>query len=215
MRVLFPWLAAAGVLAGCLSGSHAYLKLSSDYGMPAEYSEAEQYAALREDWLRHATVGLEGGIAAILEDPAVGAAMVAYQAERSGTPGRPGKQAEETWSLLYGKGDRIPIRVRWTFNKHFHRENTLDPANWKFQLVDDRGLTLEPVEIGSLETIRDARDWIGEFRIWFPRKTIDGRLLVTSHTRSLTLLVKGGPGDAALEWRFLPLLGTGGRPRFE
>lgn len=206
----------AGLLAGCLSGPHAYLKLSPDYRLPPEYADASTYDALRDEWLRHATLGLEGGIAAILEDPAVGAAMVAFEAERSGAPGQPGKQAEELWASLYGKGDRIPIRVRWTFNKHFHKEATLDPtAGWKFRLVDDRGMVLQPVEIGRVQTIRDARDWIGEFRIWFPRKTVDGRLLVTSHTRSLALIVEGGPGDATLEWRFLPLLASGDRPRFE
>ncbi len=216
MRRLPVLLWVAGLLVGCLAGQHAYLKLSSDYRLPAEYSEAETYAALRDQWLRHSALGLEGGIAAILEDPAVGAALVAYDASRSAGAGRPGKQAAETWDLLYGTGDRIPLRIRWTFNKHFHRQATIEPGNaWRFRLIDDRGLSLEPIEIGHLEQIRDARDWIGEFRIWFPRRTIDGRLLITSHTRSLTLKVDGAAGDASLEWRFLPLLAPGDRPTLE
>lgn len=216
MRRLFPTLPALALVAGCLSGSHAYLKLSSDFNMPAEYSEAETYANLREEWLRHSPLGLEGGIAAILEDPAVGVALVAYEAQQSRTPGRPGSQAIETWAMLYGNGDRIPVRVRWTFNKHFHRQATLEPDNgWKFRLVDDRGLTLDPVEIGRMNLVRDTKDWIGEFRIWFPRKTIDGRLLITNQTKSLKLTVEGPPGDAALEWRFRPLLATGDRPQIE
>ena len=161
-------------------------------------------------------LGLEGCFAAFLGGAAVGAALVAYDASRSAGAGRPGKQAAETWDLLYGTGDRIPLRIRWTFNKHFHRQATIEPGNaWRFRLIDDRGLSLEPIEIGHLEQIRDARDWIGEFRIWFPRRTIDGRLLITSHTRSLTLKVDGAAGDASLEWRFLPLLAPGDRPTLE
>ncbi len=201
------WLLAAAVTAGCLSGAHAYLRLSDDYRMPREFADASTYLELEDAWLRHAPLGLEGGIAAILEDPAVGAARLAYDASRSATPGRPGRHAEQTWEELYRQGDRIPFRVRWRFNKHFHRQATLEPGSgWTFTLEDNSGQKLAPAEIGPLETLRDKADWVGEFRIWFPRRSIDGRLLITNHTRSLLLSVAGIPGDATLSWRFLPLL---------
>jgi hypothetical protein len=201
--------ACAGALlaVGCLTGPHAYLSLSSDFRLPGEHADAATYPDLQDLWLRTSPLGLEGAVGAVLEDPALGSAKLAFEASRSRTPGGPGKAAAEAWEQLYRGGDRLPVRVRWRFNKHFHREPTISPdSGWKFALTDDRGLKLQPAEIGKMSSTRDTRDWIGEFRIWFPRRSIDGRPYMTNRTRSLTLSIVGVPGDTSLTWRFLPLL---------
>ena len=207
MKRLASGFLAVAAIAGCLSGAHAYLDLSEDYRPPREFPDPASFRDVEDTWLRNAPLGLEGHIAAILEDPAVYAAQLAYEASRSGSPGRPGKAAEQGWEAMFKGGSRLPIRIRWRFNKHFHRQATLEPTSgWAFTLTDDQGNTLLPVEIGSLATTRDAADWVGEFRVWFPRTTIDGRRLITTHTRQLTLHVAGRPGDAQVMWRFRPLL---------
>lgn len=206
-RRWFAILASGLVVGGCLSGPHAYLRLASRYEVPAEFDGIAPYEGTVDAWTRHASLGLEGGIAAVLEDAAVGAAFIADQASRSRTPGRPGLQAADSWDDLYHKGYHIPVRVRWRFNKHFHKETSIDPKDvWTFKLVDDKGLILSPVEFGKLTTLPSAKEWIGEFRVWFTRKTIDGHTQITQGTRRLTLQVSGRPGDAELVWRFQPLL---------
>ncbi|MBM4438211.1 MAG: hypothetical protein FJ029_13515 [Actinobacteria bacterium] len=192
---------------GCLAGPHAYLSLSGDYRLPAEYADAATYLELHDTWLRTSPLGLEGAVGAVLEDPVLGSALIAFEASRSKTPGGPGQAAAEAWDRLYRGGERLPVRVRWRFNKHFHEEHTISPdSGWKFSLTDDRGLSLQPVEIGKMSASRDARDWLGEFRLWFPRSSIDGRRYMTNRTRTLTLTIVGVPGDTSLTWRFLPLL---------
>lgn len=200
-------VAATTLLAsGCLSDA-AYLKLSRNYALPAEYVDPRSYASTLETWTRVAPLGLAGGFAATLEDPAVGAAIISRDAQQSRSAGPPGSDARATWQVLYDDGDRLPIRVRWRFNRHLYDPAVVDPAaGWTFTLSDDQGYRYSPVDRSAETVMRDPTTWIGAFTLWFARKSIGGRLLITDHTRQLTLTIAGNPGVAEVTWRFWPLL---------
>ncbi len=175
--------------------------------MPREYADPRTYSAVVDAWTRVADLGLGGGLAATLEDPAVGAEILARDAAVSQAAGPPGSDARATWRALYGDGDRLPIKIVWRFDRHLYEQSILDPGSgWTFTLVDDLGFKYSPVAHDRLTVVPNRRLWIGEFTLWFPRRSLGGRTLFTSHTRDLTLEIVGTPGQARMTWRFLPLL---------
>ncbi|MBI6546217.1 MAG: hypothetical protein HY692_05450 [Cyanobacteria bacterium NC_groundwater_1444_Ag_S-0.65um_54_12] len=203
------WLVfvAAAVLVGCRDGANSYLQLSTDFVLPAEYADATAYTTLLTAWTRHASLGLDSGVAAIIEDPVLIAAQIAKQASEDLALSKPGAAALQFWNFLYQQGDRLPIRLRWRFSKHFYRQATAEPTKgWVFKLSDDQGSVLQPAEIGQLATARDPREWVGDFRLWFQRRGPDRRQYFSKNIRRLTLAVAGRPGNAELQWRFGPLL---------
>jgi hypothetical protein len=208
------WAILSGVvlaLAGCLGGEHAYLRFSQDFDLPLEYADPATYRPLLDQWTRSASLGLEGAVAAVIEDPAVAAAMVAEAASRSHSAFGPGQAARETWQDLYHAGERLPLRVRLRCDRNFHKAEDADPASWTFRLRDEAGREFQPVATSSV-VVADTREaWIRECRIWFPRRTVSGVTLIGNRTRMLDLVVRGEGGDAILHWRFTPLLGNPAR----
>ncbi|MBU6429273.1 MAG: hypothetical protein KGR26_09705 [Cyanobacteria bacterium REEB65] len=199
--------AAALLVAGCLPEALQYLHLSTDYALPGTYADPQGYWPVMDAWTRESSLGLAGGIAATLEDPAVGRAIITHDALVGHLPDVPGEDARARWDLLYDHGSRLPVRVHWRFDKNLYRQSTADPqGGWTFRLADDQGFVRSPLDMGKVSVQETPRYWKADFTIWFARRSLAGRLLWTSHTRELILHVVGTPGQAELQWRFLPLL---------
>lgn len=203
---IFALLLPVAWHSGCIAGSSPFLELSTDFRLPREFADAGAFNSIENAWFRHGDLGIEGSVGAILEDPVLGAAMLAQWASASYSPGKPALSALQFWEGLYGSGDRLPFRIRWRFNKHFHQQQTLDPSQgWTFKLSDNLKGEWIPVQIGKFAESQHPNDWVAEYRIWFPRKAADGRLLLGRQIRALRLKIVGSVGDSILEWRFGPL----------
>lgn len=199
----------AGFVAGCALWS-PYLRPEFPAGRPPLYAvrHAETYRQLRDRWTRDASLGFANHVWATLDDPQLMRVAISDEGEQQGLVGGLFREmARQAWQALYGDPGlgigRIPIDVRWSFDKAFHPENHADPANWRFTLSSDRGSTVSALSVGTPEASPSATAWIETFRLWFP-----DRVLVPG-TRLLTLRLRGPGGEGAVGWQFAPLTDRG------
>lgn len=203
MKRLIPLV----VLLTACSSSYRLMQPRPETSFPKQPGQAARYEAHVAEWSREERLGLNGSATVVLEDPALGADYLAYEAERQKLgPVRKDSYFTGLWDALYGpKGDRVPFRFAWSFDKNFHPQKVINPRSaWTFRLHDDRGRSWDPLFIGPVTDHSTVSKWQGSFRVWFPLQDLDKGWTIDGMTRYLRLAVKSPSGDAEFLWKFKP-----------